>query len=404
MLEQELICVAPCLDSCDFQPDIDFQAAIASCAGDSMLVEWTVCNIGNFDLPVGTPITFYDGDPTVGAVPIWHTDLIPEKIKRDSCLTFSILMPSMLGGTIFGIANDDGSIPPVFDLASDFPSTGTEECDYTNNMGSFQINFTPPPLDLGPDIETCENGVVVLDAGPGFASYIWSNGEDHQEITVWLPGTYTVVVTDSCGGMQTDDVTITFDPATSLDLGPDTSACEGLPFELAPSGFDDYEWFPKSIFPCDTCASVTVMPEPDSVIEVIAVGTTDLGCISVDTILISSTLPVSGRDTLLFCPGDTVVLFGNPVTEAGEYIGIFPAWEGCDSTHTTLLEPVSNLLLELPPDITIDLGDSIQIKPATNGIDLVWTWSPETWLSCSDCKQPWARPIETIVLHRGGDG
>ena len=48
-------------------------------------------------------------------------------------------------------------------------------------------------VDLGVDIETCEQSVI-LDAGEGFDSYLWSNGESTQTITVTESGNYTVEV------------------------------------------------------------------------------------------------------------------------------------------------------------------------------------------------------------------
>ena len=49
----------------------------------------------------------------------------------------------------------------------------------------------PPVIDLGDDIETCEDSVT-LDAGEGFGSYLWSTGETSQTITVSESGVYEV--------------------------------------------------------------------------------------------------------------------------------------------------------------------------------------------------------------------
>ena len=48
-----------------------------------------------------------------------------------------------------------------------------------------------PILDLGEDIETCEDSVI-LDAGEGFGSYLWSTGETSQSIVVGESGTYGI--------------------------------------------------------------------------------------------------------------------------------------------------------------------------------------------------------------------
>ena len=127
------------------------------------------------------------------------------------------------------------------------------------------------------------------------------------------------------------------------------------------------------------------------------VASTGLGCYSMDTIAVGTTMPVYTFDTLLFCPGDTVILFDEPVTDAGVYSGIFEREIGCDSTHTISLKAIANLILVLPADITLELGDSVRLNPMTNGQDLIWQWSPPVGLSCDDCEHPYARPFETTL-------
>lgn len=56
----------------------------------------------------------------------------------------------------------------------------------------FGENQCNTDIDLGPDIVACSDDEVVLDAGPGFDFYEWSNGETSQTITVNSSGTYDV--------------------------------------------------------------------------------------------------------------------------------------------------------------------------------------------------------------------
>ncbi|MEC8537992.1 MAG: LamG-like jellyroll fold domain-containing protein, partial [Bacteroidota bacterium] len=51
-------------------------------------------------------------------------------------------------------------------------------------------------INLGEDILTCEDSII-LDAGEGFASYLWSNGETTQTIVVTESGNYSVEVSNS---------------------------------------------------------------------------------------------------------------------------------------------------------------------------------------------------------------
>src|SRR5690606_11966536 len=62
-------------------------------------------------------------------------------ITSGTTQTVTVATTSSQSYTLYAIINDNGSIPTPFDLATDFPSTGMVECDYTNNMA-----FLEPPV------------------------------------------------------------------------------------------------------------------------------------------------------------------------------------------------------------------------------------------------------------------
>ena len=47
--------------------------------------------------------------------------------------------------------------------------------------------------------------------------------------------------------------------------------------------------------------------------------------------------------------------------------------------------------------MTLELGDSYTIQAFTPLDDAIFSWSPATWLSCTDCESPVAMPEETIL-------
>jgi len=53
---------------------------------------------------------------------------------------------------------------------------------------------------------------VVLDAGAGFSTYVWSTGYTGQVLTVTEPGTYSVMVSDANGCQASDSATVTHLP------------------------------------------------------------------------------------------------------------------------------------------------------------------------------------------------
>ncbi len=70
---------------------------------------------------------------------------------------------------------------------------------------------SPGPVELGANIIVdygfCD---MTLDAGEGFTSYLWSNGDTTQSITVNQTGEYSVTTTDIFGQTFVDDVEISF--------------------------------------------------------------------------------------------------------------------------------------------------------------------------------------------------
>ena len=66
-----------------------------------------------------------------------------------------------------------------------------------------------PIVDLGPDQSILQGNYTTLDAGQGFASYIWSTGETTQTILVSAQGIYSVTVSDTYSCTNNDEVEIT---------------------------------------------------------------------------------------------------------------------------------------------------------------------------------------------------
>jgi hypothetical protein len=72
------------------------------------------------------------------------------------------------------------------------------------------INVNPKPVvNLGPDLEICENYTVTLDAGSTFDNYLWSTGQTTQSINVNASnltiGIHTFSVTVTLNGCATED-------------------------------------------------------------------------------------------------------------------------------------------------------------------------------------------------------
>lgn len=170
----------------------------------------------------------------------------------------------------------------------------------SNYKAFFTVNNCS--LDLGAAMNFCSTFDVVLDAGSGYNSYIWSSGASTQAITVNQPGTYVVTVTNSfCSAV--DSVTITSGTSVySLNIGNDTTLCGlGLVNLNTGAGFTSYMWSTG-----DTVAAINVNTAG---VYAVTVTTTDY-CLLMDvcTITVNSLPFVDIGNIVTLCGGDSVVL------------------------------------------------------------------------------------------------
>lgn len=87
------------------------------------------------------------------------------------------------------------------------------------------------------------NGQFVLDAGPGFTTYTWSNSTGNQTTTVNGSGNYTVTVTNGLGCTGTDDINVSIPTPPVVSISGDNSFCSGDAAALnATPGFVTYAW------------------------------------------------------------------------------------------------------------------------------------------------------------------
>lgn len=91
-------------------------------------------------------------------------------------------------------------------------------------------------IDLGEPITQC-GGTATIDAGNGFNSYTWSNGQTTQSITVSQSGTYTV--TASNGQCEsTGSIVVTINPVPSVTISENINTLTAN----ATSGTGDYQY------------------------------------------------------------------------------------------------------------------------------------------------------------------
>lgn len=90
----------------------------------------------------------------------------------------------------------------------------------TYDLGAYETQM-PVPVDLGEDIEICDGETTILDAGEGYASYLWNTSATTQTIEIGNVGTYTVIVTNEYECEDSDIIDVTVNPSPVSDAGAD---------------------------------------------------------------------------------------------------------------------------------------------------------------------------------------
>lgn len=347
-------------------------------------------------------------------------------------------------GSLFGGGSDDA----VYGLSSQYSGnillTGwTFSNDFPTTTGAFQttkagsydaiivkICDVKPLVTTSRSANMCPGDSVTLDAGPGYASYLWSTSETTQSIKVGTGGPYWVTVTDGIGCTGTSDTLhVNISPVMTVDAGPDVDICHGSStlIGLPTTGGTlplRYTWTPAAGLSDSTIAQPDAFP---TITTMYYVSVTDAhGCTSTDSVLVfvneNPLVDAGANDTI--CHGASIVL-GNaaslgtppyayqwtpayaldddtlaqptatPLVTTRYFVTVTDA-KGCTFTDSVLVT-VNQLVASAGPDRSLCQGDSISIgEPALGGFgSLTYTWSPSTGLSNNAVAQPKAAPGAT---------
>lgn len=144
------------------------------------------------------------------------------------------------------------------DLVISTPGTytviGWNQYFCSDTLDVVAIEHPLPQPDLGADREICAGDTATFDPG-SFDQWQWSTGFTGQVLSVWYSGDFAVTVTDGNGCEAADTVTVTRYELPWVDLGPDSSLCQGDAMTLdAGAGVGQYFWTPGG----ETTPSVVV--------------------------------------------------------------------------------------------------------------------------------------------------
>jgi len=221
-------------------------------------------------------------------------------------------------------------------------------------QGNFVFNMDDPPalsLDFDPMDASCSGindgeAAAVVGGGVGGYAYQWSNNRQDSVITDLTAGAYSVTVTDANGCEIEGQVNIDEPISVVIDVIDVVDViCNG-----------------------ESTGSVTVAGN----------GGTEPFEYSLDGVSFQS----SGS-------------FGN--LPAGDYTFTVQDARGCsETTQASITEPEA-LIVDAGEDQTIQLGSNTRLRALSNGTGVSFQWSPGGSLSCTNCPNPSAGPIEETV-------
>ncbi len=261
-----------------------------------------------------------------------------------------------------GIVNPGLQIQTVAPATTSIYTVTVE--DETGCVGSDTVTIVVNPLpvaDAGGDAFFCPGAPAQLSAfyDAGY-DYLWSPGPPTlSSATVFNPqilipenNNFSLTVTDENGCSATDMVNVAFSDTIELTVSPDITICLGSSTTLQASGANSYEWTPAGDCQNAECSAVLVSPVVTTTYAV--TGTDTAGCMAQAfvTVTVSDEAIVTNDPPVEICPGETVVVFGEAVSEPGIYCDTLVNPNGCDSVHCV------EVLLKTPIDTTF-LDDTI---------------------------------------------
>jgi gliding motility-associated-like protein len=369
----------------DFTVTID---AIECSKNDSLRATFTICNqFKRGTIPKGLKLSFYNADPASPSAQLMNPVFTVPIDVLNKCATYTHVFKGVGAQKIFAVVNDKGGVPLV--LPND---TVSLEKDYTNNTTSF--SYLPETVVLSP-VDT-----TVIRMQP-VTMKITSAIYNPASVT-WLPDAPYTLSCVNC-------------------LAPVVQAKDSAMVKM--QMLNPYGCLIRGE------AKIKIIP-PDMTIEI-----KDTRCYSNDRTLVKFRICMNnGYDSIFkgipvsFYDGDPSAgnpqLLGNDFRTKRDYLvncdtfsavintpangivyaaindkgggGAFPDKVSAETDYSNNL---SNYFTQpftvnlLPADTTIYRSASVQLRATyQGGVMSSAGWSPSTWLSCTNCLDPVAKP------------
>ncbi|HMZ50465.1 MAG TPA: hypothetical protein PLP28_15880, partial [Flavobacteriales bacterium] len=237
-----------------------------------------------------------------------------------------------------------------------------------------------PSLDLGPDNTVCEGDAVAFDITVPGASYLWDDGSTGPVRSVTVAGTYWAnVMLGGC--LTTDTFDLSVSPIPMVDIGPDTTVCQGALLLLdATSSGAAYLWqdgstgatfnvtgsgsytVQVSVGTCTVEDAVNVIVNPVPIVDI----GPDLSLCEGEETVLDATIPGA---TYVWQDGSTGPSY--TVTAAGT-VSVDVELNGCVGTDAATISYIPLPVVDLGPDTGICSGSVLQLNAMQPAGSYLW--------------------------------
>ncbi len=249
------------------------------------------------------------------------------------------------------------------------------------NNDAVQVQFNALPTDVLQDVTTCETSPPTLNAGNPGSAYLWSTGATTQSIVPTATGTYSVSITSPQDCNATYDVYVDLVQQIHVDLGNDTTLCQGQQVILnAGNPGATYQWSNMS-----TAASIVANSTGTYGVTV-----SNGYCTASDAIDVQvDPLPTDELVDAVDCIGESIILnAGNngsdhiwntgestatiEVTTPGTYSVSITNQSGCSATYDASVQFVQPPIVQLGNDTVLCSGQILVLDagPTPQGMYL----------------------------------
>lgn len=276
-------------------------------------------------------------------------------------------------------------------------------------------------LNLGGDKLICPGDSIELDAGAEKTNVLWSTGETTNSIIARDSGMYWVEATLGNCTLR-DSVFIAFDSSPDIDLGNDTTICDGHSITFtADSGQYTYRWLDNSTAPSYTTSSGGSywVEVTDTISSCVQYDTVNLSIQPLPDIDLGEDTMICSTDVITFTPGPNYASYtwqdgssapGITVFKTGLYWVIVEDNAGCIGRDSVELYVNQAPTIDLGAD-TIYLCNVSSVKLDAGPIDttMEYLWQDNSQTRIFEASLPgtywvWAgRPdcfdTDTIVVE-----